>query len=1238
MRYADRIQAPTQPGKYFFLIVFFSLLFALSAFSQSKEEKKMRIKAVKALNSGDYNEAEELYKDLLKLDPANPDYNYEMGLAIFEAGIYRGKSARYFERAIINTKSDSLPDMFLYAGRAEQHAGNFDLAIDYYNTYRGLIRKTGVDISTIEFDIPRAIEMCKNGKVQFENSKDHIKIENLGERINSKYADYSPVVTSDEGMILFTSRRSNSTGQNMANDQKYYEDIYYSLNIDGQWTLASNLDTSNKYMSNQINTETHDATITFAGDETQLYIYRDLDVWISTKANGQWGAPVIASGNINTTRGFEPSVFITQDEKIMFVVSDIGSGYGGRDIYISKKEANGDWGTLKNLGKGINTKFDEDAPFLTPDGNTLYFASNGHNSMGDYDIFKSVIDENGNFSAPENLGPPINTPGHDRYFVTTDNGAIGYYASDREGGFGETDIYRIILDCKSVSATIIRGLVYSEDKDSPVYATIEIYNPETDELINTYIANKETGEYEMRLKTETTYKFVIRADGYLPHDGEFTVPQQCDYYSLFQEIKIENLADSAGRVYAQRASINNAFFNIDKKMEERYASISPSALNDTQKDSLRSLVAQEFHPVEITNYIQMLDILDPQGTKLASKVIGSENVAMIQTRDIIYKGYSEQIVSADGLYYKDLLPEARAEYLVASAIKPEEAYPKQQVKIIDDKLKDQPFKALLATLPEVDESKLVSEPSIASRPTPEELSMATIKGLISAEAIPTAAIIKVYDLKSGILVGTYNADSKSGSYEMQLKTGNDYKYIIEAPGYTVQDGEFSVPVQTELYDLHQEIQLAKMTNDQNAVFGQKTIVNNAFFNADQEIIKRYPSLDFLSLSVAQIDSLRFLITRNTDPIEITKFVKTMDVVDANGTSLAHASLGIYEVEDGQFLFGKEACYQQTIDTADQHYDENRLPEARAGYVIAAAMKPEDTYPTSRINAIDEKLKDQPLTAYLATLPEVDNSKMVVPADMKQEVEENTAAKTENMSTEVADTKTPEETPKTETTVNTDSETITAETKEAALAETTSEPAKIKDKIASKQTEAIEPTSKANETSEEVIAETTPAKIKNKIAPEQSKTEENENAAVAAEQTPKGNTSSGAEKVVFRNILFDFDKADLRAESITELQRVSSYLHTSPAVDLRIDGHADWIGSIEYNLALSEQRAKRAYYFIISEGISDKRLTYQYFGESLPIAPNANADGTDNPEGRQLNRRVEFKLDETGTADNVILKF
>jgi len=126
-------------------------------------------------------------------------------------------------------------------------------------------------------------------------------------------------------------------------------------------------------------------------------------------------------------------------------------------------------------------------------------------------------------------------------------------------------------------------------------------------------------------------------------------------------------------------------------------------------------------------------------------------------------------------------------------------------------------------------------------------------------------------------------------------------------------------------------------------------------------------------------------------------------------------------------------------------------------------------------------------------------------------------------------------------------------------------------------------------------------------------------------------------MVLRNILFDFDKSDLRMLSQQELDKVYTYLKAHPEYVLQLDGHADWIGTVDYNLALSERRAKQAYEYLKSKGISDERIVYQFYGEALPIAPNANPDGSDNPEGRQLNRRCEFDLKQEGTAE-VILKF
>lgn len=866
MYYARTVES-AKPGKFLFLLALLMLLTAITAFGQSKEEKKLRVRAVKALRVENFTEAQEIYLDLLKLSPNNADYNYEMGLAIYEEGVHRGNAAPFLERAILNTQQDTLAEMFLFAGKSEQYAGNYDLAIDYFNQYLGFMERSDFPEDDLEEDVPRYIEMCANGKVQFENSKDYIRIENMGANINSVFQDYAPVLTKDENIILFTSRRVGSTGGGIDVDGKHFEDIYYSSNIDGKFSPASNYDSTNRIMSSKVNTDYHDATITYAGVESQLFIYRDQDVWISRLDSGLWTVPSKALGRTNPEKDSESSVFITDDDKTMFVVSDILSGMGNKDIYVTMKDENGQWESLENLGGEINTKFDEDAPFLAPDGNTLYFASNGHNSIGDYDIFKTVLGDDGEWGPAENLGLPINTPGYDRYFVTSDDGAFGYYSSDRDGGYGQTDIYSVFLDCKAVPATLINGIVLSEDKGGPVATEITIFDPHTKIIINTYKSNPTTGKYEMRLKTENTYGFKIDAEGYFPHAGEFTVPKQCDNFSLFQEIKIDNLEDSKGTVYAQRAGINNAFFNVDQKIQQNFEGVTIADMKPLEIDSLRSLVAASYNPIELTNFIQLFDILDPNGIRLASKILGDQPVSRIQTMDEFEMQYEEGIKKADEMFYSENLPEARANYMIASDINPEEQYPIRQIEIIQSKLSESPFEANLSSFPDA-----------------------------------VSPILKL-----------------------------------------------------------------------------------------------------------------------TDPV-------------------APAVTGVME-------------------------------------------------------------------------------EMIAEIKKEEEVEEE------------------------------------------------------------------------------------------------------------------------EETIVFRNILFDFDKSELSKGSISELNKVSAYMSKQSAVEVQIDGHADWIGTISHNMDLSEKRAKAAYkYLAEKKNVSENRLSYQYFGEAVPIAPNENKDGSDNPEGRQLNRRCEFKIDETGTAENIVLKF
>lgn len=923
MRYTERLQKSTRPGKFFLLLIFFFLILAISAFGQeTKEERKLLSYARKALNSSDYKEAIEYYKELIKINPQNPDYNYELGLSIFESGVEKNKAAEYFQRAL-SQDTQPLPDMFLYAGRAEQFNGNFQLAINNYNRYEEALEEQGLYPEDLGVNVKRLIEMAENGKVQFENSKDFIVITNLGPNINTASPEYSPVIRDDESLILFTSRRENTTGGEVApEDGKPYEDIYYSLNIEGTWSPASNYDSTQLFMSSEINTPSHDATITFSNGEAKLYLYRNQGVWYSVLEEGVWTPPVQASDRINTKKGYEPSVYISENQQTMFVVSDLPSGHGGTDLYITTKDDQGIWRELENLGKKINTRFNEDAPFLTQDGNTLYFASTGHNSMGEFDIFKTVLDEKGEWSEPENLGRPINTPGNDIYFVTTNDGSIGYYSSDRAGGMGGMDIYRIIIDCKMVNITNVNGMVYSEDYAKPVKAQITIKDPITQEVLQQYTSSAATGKYELRLKTETTYAFLIEADGYLPHQGTFTVPRQCEYYALYQEVKIDNLEDSSGNIYAQRAFINNAFFDVDAQASEKFVHKPITEFSETQQDSLRSLVASSYEPIEMTNYVKLVDIVDTNGNVLAAASIGDKPVEFVQTKDQRVREYMTAVLAGDEHYYKTEYPEARADYTVATVIKEDEAYPKQQIAAINE--------TLAPAKPET--------PAMAS-----------------------------------------TTETDSASAEMPLALAED-------------------------------------------------------------VLK-----------------------------------------------------------------------------ADSETPEGPLPEAKT--------------------EISDATSAEPQTANEAT---------------------------------------------------------------------TEAPGETSEEVASQEP-----------VTEEEIASPQPAEE-------------------ATDQVPV--QQFGDETVVFRNILFDFDKSFLRQLSKEELEKVYAYMEANPEMEVQIDGHTDWIGTVEYNMALSERRALSAYNYLKEKGLIETRLTYQFFGESMPVAPNSNADGSDNPEGRQLNRRCEFKIDKIGTAENVVMKF
>ncbi|MGZ4044529.1 MAG: hypothetical protein ACXVO9_15095, partial [Bacteroidia bacterium] len=188
-------------------------------------------------------------------------------------------------------------------------------------------------------------------------------------------------------------------------------------------------------------------------------------------------------------------------------------GYGGKDIYRIKHLPNGKWAMPYNLGPEINTQYDEDAPFIHPDGVTMYFSSKGHNTMGNYDVFKSVLDlETNQFSKAENLGYPINTVSNDIFFVMSVDGQRGYYSSIKEDTYGDNDIYEIDTRFGDNDLKVKHGMAYKNE--TPAKVKITLLDNEGNTVNGTYFSNPKTGKFILVMNPLKSYRAIIEAEGF----------------------------------------------------------------------------------------------------------------------------------------------------------------------------------------------------------------------------------------------------------------------------------------------------------------------------------------------------------------------------------------------------------------------------------------------------------------------------------------------------------------------------------------------------------------------------------------------------------------------------------------------------------------------------------------------------------------------------------------------------
>jgi len=383
-------------------------------------------------------QATELFVLATQMDPKNARAQFMAGQSIMLT-VNKEKSLSYFRKAW--ELDPNVDESILYfLGQAYHHNLKFDSAILFYDRYnRVLARSLQLEKSNKINEVNRKIFECRNAVIFLENPVD-VTITHLTENINSEYPDYAPAINTDETLMVFTSRRpEGNLNATVATDLEYYEDIFYSEFIDGQWTPSKN-------MRGPLNTNYHNSSVAISPDGKEMILYHDSnggDLFISQRgADFQWSTPKSMEG-INSEY-LENSASLTPDNQVVFFTSNRPGGYGGTDIYRAELGKGGRWGNITNLGPLVNTEMDEDGVFIAANRKHLYFSSNGHAGMGDMDLYRTERDSvNGVWGNPVNLGYPINSPENDIYFVLNKEETDAYISSVRQENIGEQDIYRV---------------------------------------------------------------------------------------------------------------------------------------------------------------------------------------------------------------------------------------------------------------------------------------------------------------------------------------------------------------------------------------------------------------------------------------------------------------------------------------------------------------------------------------------------------------------------------------------------------------------------------------------------------------------------------------------------------------------------------------------------------------------------------------------------------------------------
>lgn len=544
------------------VLALFLVLSVTGTFAQPRGGSQNK-KAMEAFNKAlAYNNARQLapaIKEAIKAAEADEEFvdpHLLLGQLYMEAGDADKAIASFKE--VLRINPDFSSEVYYSLGRLTFDRAEYEEASEYLTSYLARkVRKPGLE--------PKAKLFLNNANFAKEAIKhpQDFNPTNLGSAINSAFSEYYPALTADDNTIYYTRR--------LEDGQRIQEDFFVAKRDSAGWNKSVNL-------GGPVNTGDHnEGAPTISSDgRTMVFVvcegldgdygndrtgFGSCDLFITYKEGPRWGTPLNLGETVNSS-AWESQPSLSSDGRSIYFVRgyrDRSREVKDQDIWITNRDEAGKWSVAEKVKGAVNTTGQESSVLIHPDGNTLYFSSDGHPGFGGEDIFLSRK-EGDSWGTPINLGSPINTNTDENSITVSAAGAMAYFASDRKGGFGGLDLYQFELpaNIRPLKVSYVKGFVTNQKDGRPLEASFQLIDLETKAVVVSSKSDRINGDFLLTLPANKDYALNVSRPGFLFHSENFSLKDQPQ-----DEPKVLNIALSPIEK-GETVVLRNVFFDTDK--------------------------------------------------------------------------------------------------------------------------------------------------------------------------------------------------------------------------------------------------------------------------------------------------------------------------------------------------------------------------------------------------------------------------------------------------------------------------------------------------------------------------------------------------------------------------------------------------------------------------------------------------------------------------------------------------